>query len=259
MLRRTAEEVGEPRKPIIVPHHIDADPKTINQIKGRAAELAKVILQQGEEYKGQKMRAAGELDMHIRQQTGVAKAPYVAEFVRLLHESTDEKIVLFGWHREVYEIWLEKLKDLNPVLYTGSESPNQKEAARKAFVEGDSKVIIISLRTGAGLDGLQFASHIAVFGELDFAPGVHEQCIGRLERTGQTHKVVVYYLLSDKGSDPVISDILGVKVQQLEGIKNPTREGLENLQIEEDYIKKLAEHFLKENGIPIPTQTAEAA
>src|SRR3546814_3105109 len=76
---------------------------------------------------GEKMNAAGEFDALMRQATGVAKAPFVAEYVRLLCES-GEKVVLFGWHREVYAIWQEKLKDLKPVLYTGSESESQKDA-----------------------------------------------------------------------------------------------------------------------------------
>ncbi|MDI7181059.1 hypothetical protein QMO16_29155, partial [Klebsiella pneumoniae] len=72
-----------------------------------------------EAYRGEKMRAAGEFDQLVRQATGVAKAPYVAEFVRLLLES-GQQVLLFGWHREVYSIWREKLADYNPVMYTGT-------------------------------------------------------------------------------------------------------------------------------------------
>ncbi len=259
MLRRTMIEVKREVPPItVVPHHIDADPKVLLKMKGRAIELAKLILGQGEAFKGQKMQAAGEFDMRMRQETGIAKAPYTAEFVKFLHEESGEKIVLFGWHRECYSIWLEKLKDLKPVMYTGTETPAQKEASRTAFVEGDSKVLIISLRSGAGLDGLQSVCHIAVFGELDWSPAVHEQAIGRLARDGQISPVVAYYLLSEHGSDPVISDVLGVKKQQLEGIRDPSRDMITRLQVEADYIKKLAERFLQESGEEVPTSSVEA-
>ena len=253
MLRRTAIEVGRELPPItIVPHYIDADPKVLMKMKGRAIELAKLILAQGEQFRGQKMQARGEFDMRMRQQTGIAKAPFVAEFVKFLHEESKQKIVLYAWHREVYEVLLEKLKDLKPVLYTGSESANQKAASVKAFVEGDSQVIIISLRSGAGLDGLQHISRVVVFGELDWSPAVHEQCLGRVARDGQLHPVVAYYLLSEIGSDPVISDILGVKKGQLDGIRNPNNDIITKLQVQGDYIRKLAEEFLKENGIVPP-------
>ena len=258
MLRRTAIEVGRELPPVtVVPHYIDADPKVLMKMQGRAIELAKFILGKGKEtFRGQRMQARGEFDMRMRQQTGIAKAPFVAEFVKFLHQESQQKIVLFGWHREVYEVWMEKLKDLKPVLYTGSESPTQKEASKKAFVEGDSQVIIISLRAGVGLDGLQHVCRIAVFGELDWAPAVHEQDIGRIARDGQLHPVVAYYLLSEYGSDPVISDILGIKKQQLDGIRNPTDDFISKLQVEEDHIRKLAESFLTVNGIELPQPVA---
>ena len=78
----------------------------------------------------------------------------MADFVRLLVES-GEKVVLYGWHREVYSIWLDRLKDLNPAMYTGSESVPQKDEAKRRFVAGETFVFIISLRAGAGLDGLR--------------------------------------------------------------------------------------------------------
>lgn len=54
----------------------------------------------------------------MRQATGIAKAPYVLEFVRMLVES-GESVMLYGWHRDVYNIWLERLAEFNPVMYTG--------------------------------------------------------------------------------------------------------------------------------------------
>jgi hypothetical protein len=118
----------------------------INKLKGKAIELAKLVLKQTQDFKGQKMQAAREFDLRMRQATGIAKAPYVAEFVKLLHQESDQKIVLYGWHREVYEIWLERLKDLKPMLYTASESAAQGAAAKQAFLNGDCQVLIISNR-----------------------------------------------------------------------------------------------------------------
>lgn len=258
MLRRTAIEVGRELPPVtVVPHYVNADARAFQKMQGRAVELAKLILSQApEQFRGQRMQARGEFDMRMRQITGISKAPFVAEFVKFLHQESGQKIVLYGWHREVYEIWLEKLKDLKPVLYTGTESPGQKEASKRAFVEGDSDVIIISLRSGAGLDGLQHACRICVFGELDWSPAVHEQDIGRISRDGQLHPVVAYYLLSEYGSDPTISDRLGIKKQQLDGIRNPNDDVIAKVQIEEDFIRRLAERFLTDNGIDLPQPVA---
>jgi SNF2 family DNA or RNA helicase len=256
MLRRTRKEVKRELPAItVVPHHIDADPRAIDKLKGQAIELAKLILKQTQDFKGQKMQAAGEFDMKMRQATGIAKAPYVAEFVKFLIQESDEPVVLYGWHREVYSIWMEQLKEFNPVMYTGSESATQKEASKQAFISGKSKVLIISLRAGAGMDGLQDVCHLAVFGELDWSPGVHEQCIGRIHRDGQDEPVTIYYLLSKHGSDPIMSDILGIKKQQIEGVRDPNQDLVTKLQVEEDYIKKMAQKFLSDHGVELPKET----
>jgi SNF2 family DNA or RNA helicase len=253
MLRRTRKEVKRELPEItVVPHYIEADPDAILKMEGKAIELAKLILAQKEQTKGQRMRASGEFDMRMRQATGIAKAPFVADFVKFLVEENDEPVVLFGWHREVYSIWMERLKSLNPVLYTGSESATEKEASKQAFLSGKSKVLIVSLRAGAGMDGLQDHCHVCVFGELDWSPAVHEQCIGRIHRDGQDDPCTAYYLLSESGSDPVISDVLGVKKQQIEGIRDPNQDLVTKLQTDGDHIKRLAEKFLKDHGVEIP-------
>ena len=255
ILRRTRKEVKRELPPVtIVPHRIDADPKVIESMKGQAIELAKLILKQKQDFKGQKMQARGQFDMKMRQVTGIAKAPYVAEFVKFLVADSDEPVVLYGWHREVYSIWMEQLKDLNPVMYTGSESPTQKEASKQAILSGKSKVLIISLRAGAGMDGLQELCHLVVFGELDWSPGVHEQCVGRVHRDGQDDPCTVYYLISEHGSDPIMSDLLGIKKQQIDGIRDPSQDLVTKLQVEEEYIKKMAEKFLSDHGIALPAE-----
>jgi hypothetical protein len=188
--------------------------------------------------------ARGELDWKLRRATGVAKAAFVADFVEALVES-DEQVVLFGWHRDVYDIWRRKLDKHNPVFYTGTESPSQKEQAREAFLDGRSRVMVMSLRSGAGLDGLQKVSHVAVFGELDWSPGIHHQCIGRLDRDGQENTpVLAYFLVSEVGSDPVIAEVLNLKRMQSEPFIDPDADMLAPMAVEDDRVRKLAEHVL---------------
>jgi len=259
MLRRTRADVGRELPDLTqIPHIVDSDTGPIDAVETRATELARLILDTNKAAGGVKWHAAQEISMLVRQATGVSKAPYVADFVRLLVES-GESVVLFGWHREVYSLWMERLKDLAPVMYTGSESPAQKEAARQKFVAGESKVFIMSLRSGAGLDGLQRVCRTVVFGELDWSPGVHTQCIGRVHRDGQPEKVVAYYLLADSGSDPVVADVLGLKRQQLELVRDHDKELVEQLEIDPDHVRKLAASILAARGESIPVPGAEAA
>lgn len=272
MVRHTRIEVGRELPDVVkIPHTVDSDRKGLDAIEDRVRELAQIILG-GSTRRGEKMQAAEELSNMMRQETGIAKAPYVADFVRMLVES-GERVVLCGWHRAVYEIWQSKLADLGVEMYTGSESPTQKAAAVARFIAGersvvipghgygdrtakeDVKILILSLRAGEGLNELQTASSCIVFGELDWSPGVHEQCIGRLQRDGQPNKVVAYFLIANEGSDPEIAQVLGIKRVQIEGIRDPNAPLVETLDASgPDRIKRLARTFLERRGVELPTE-----
>lgn len=220
-LRRTRADVGRelPAAPLRIRHEIDSDPKVIEQASADVAAMARLILDTTAD-RDKRFVTAGQFDMRMRQATGLAKAPYVAEFVRMLLAS-EQRILLVGWHRACYDVWLRKLADYRPVLYTGSESATQKQRAVDAFLDGDARVLIMSLRSGVGLDGLQRRCRTVVFGELDWSPAIHDQIIGRLGRDGQEHEVNGYFLVSDSGADPVMDETLQLKRGQAAPIVDP--------------------------------------
>ena len=196
MIRRTRSDVGRELPALTrVPHHVDANIGALEDVSAACRELALYILGQGRKPEhllrpdalvnpdslpkrdASHFLASKELSWRLRQATGIAKAKFVADFVRVLADQ-GERVVLYGWHHEVYRIWCDRLADLKPVLFTGEESPREKEASKQAFLDPDgSKVLIMSLRAGAGLDGLQSMCRTIVFGELDWSYGVHEQCL----------------------------------------------------------------------------------
>jgi SNF2 family DNA or RNA helicase len=248
MLRRTRAQVGRELPPLQkIVHAINADVSELDKISGDAVALARVIVQGNESFRGEQMQAAGKFEALMRQATGVAKAPYVAEFVRILLEN-GHQVVLFGWHRAVYAIWQERLAGFNPAMYTGEESAPEKERAKQDFIDGRARVLIMSLRSGAGVDGLQHHCSTAVFGELDWSPGVHEQCVGRITRDGQTEPTIAYFLTSDEGCDPIMLDVLGVKREQIEGVRNPGQCLVERVDNGENQLRKLAQDFLSARG-----------
>lgn len=244
MFGRTRTEVGrELPKTIKVPYVIDADAQVIEDARRSVEHLARLLLSDTATG-AQKMQAGGQIDWQMRQATGVAKAPFVAEFVRLLLQS-EQKVLLFGWHRDVYDVWMDELDEFNPRLYTGSESPKQKIDAEEAFKTGDCRVLIMSLRSGAGVDGLQKVSRVAVFGELDWSPQVHEQAIGRLRRDGMGEDPpIAYFLNSAEGSDPPILEVLGVKRQQAEPLLSKDGKVFQNATTDPHRARRLAEQIL---------------
>lgn len=248
LLRRTRAEVGRELPELSkTVHEVDCDARALNEIRGNAVALARIVLQHNERFRGERMHAAGQFDNLMRQATGLAKAPYVAEFVKLLLES-GEPIVLYGWHRSVYDVWLEALAEFNPVLYTGTESDAQKDESIQAFLSGKARVLIMSLRSGAGVDGLQGYCRTVVFGELDWSPGVHEQCLGRVHRDGQDEPCAAYFLVADDGADPIMTDVLGLKREQIESVRNPNDGLVERIDTGESSIRRLAREFLARRG-----------
>lgn len=243
-LRRTREEVGQ-ELPVVnkIVETVDYDEGAVDSIEALARTLAIRATTGTFVERGQ---AARELDIMVRQVTGVSKAKYVAQYVKMLLEC-GESVLLAGWHRDIYEIWNKELADFKPVMYTGSESPAEKEKSKKAFTSGESKLMIISLRSGVGLDGLQYAGSLVVFGELDWSPAVHDQVIGRLDREGQQKQVTAIYLVSNSGSDPLIVDLLGLKASQASGVVDPEL-GLQQVNSDESRIKLLAELYLEKKG-----------
>lgn len=241
-LRRTRKEVGRELPPVNkIVFDIDWDQQIYEDSYEMARTLALKVVYGSFTESGQ---ASRELDMLARRITGIAKAKSVAAFVRVLLES-GEKVALAGWHRDVYDIWLEQLIDFNPVMYTGSESPKQKEDSLKRFTSGDTNLFIISLRSGAGIDGLQKVCHTVVVGELDWSPKVHDQLIGRFDRDsdGGEEQVTAYFPVADSGSDPVIVNYLGLKASQSHGVINPFNSAPDQYT-DQSKMKALAEQFL---------------
>lgn len=257
MLRREPEEVGLSYGTISKHvYTIDADLKELEKVQDVAKMLAISVLS-GKV--GESNESARELDWKLRHATGVAKARPVAEFVKMLCEQ-GEKVLLAGWHRDVYDIWLKDLKEYNPVMYTGTESPAQKDKAVKSFIEGDAKIFIISLRSGMGLDGLQRIASTVVFGELDWSPHVMDQVVGRLSRDGQTKHVQAFYLNIADGADPHMIKVLNVKRSQHDGLvegKQADAEILKDAGADNDRIKEMAKEYLKSIGEEIPVIVEE--
>lgn len=243
-LRRTREDVGRQLPPVNrIVHTVGHDEEAVKSVEEVARALAVRVTTGTFTERGE---AARELDVMMRMVTGVSKAKFVAEYVRILLEN-NEPVLLVGWHRDVYEIWLKELEAFKPAMYTGSESGTQKNAARDAFVRGDTNLLVMSLRSGIGLDGLQSRCRHVVFGELDWSPAVHEQVIGRIDRDGQENQVTAIFLVSDGGSDPLVMDTLGIKASQAHGIVDPFSSAA-TVHSDDSRIKALAQYVLSKRS-----------
>ena len=184
-LRRRKEDVLSelpPKRRII--QNIDVD-------EGKYDELIAPIIDQAKRISDIKdaFERGRETMMAIdstRMITGIAKAHYVCAFVKTLMEA-GETVILYGHHHAVMDIYMDELKDSYPVMISGRQNANVKDEAQKAFMNGDTDLIIISLRSATGLN-LQRARCV-VFGELDWSPAVLSQGEDRCIVEGQLIRV----------------------------------------------------------------------
>lgn len=240
-LRRVRD--GRPINRIVV--DVDYDEKTAKSADDLTLMLAQKVMSGSFQESG---RAARELDALARRLTGLAKARGVAAYARILL-TAGIPIIISGWHRDVYEIWLDELKEFNPLLYTGSESTSRKDKNKKAFIRGfargGSDCMIISNRSGAGLDGLQTRCSTVLVGELDWSPQIYEQLFGRVDRRGQKEEeITAIFLVADGGSDPTIMAVNAIKRDQARGITDP---GVGEAPVYSDvsHVKMLAQKYLE--------------
>jgi len=251
MMRRTRADVSRELPALnSIAYEVEHDAAVLKAKEKEILEYAKILAgtRRAESTRNQRRDAGGAMDRLLRQASGLAKAPYVADFVRMLIEQEERPVLLFGWHRQVYELWGKRLADLNPVWYTGSETAAKKDAAKRAFLTGETKLMIMSLRSGVGLHGLQSVCSTVVLGELDWSPAIHEQGIGRVHRDGQESPVFAYYAVAREGVDPFMIDVLGVKRAQLSGVVDPDRPIVEQTMVDPDHIQKLASAYLQKRG-----------
>lgn len=230
ILRRTKQEVLSelpPKRRLV--QEIDADDKVYRELMRPVLEmlgsLSELLPDARERVLLEEQISRGE-----RQATGVAKAPFVAAFVRALLDA-GERVLLFAHHHAVMDIYRKELAAYHPAFITGRETTAQKDRSVERFMGGDTALCVLSLRAAAGLN-LQRASCV-VFGELDWSPAVHTQAEDRAHRMGQRDSILCYYLVAPQGSDRDMQDALGLKISQfvaLMGDKAPDAAGEQKAQ-----------------------------
>ena len=247
MLRRTKQDVLKdlpPKRRLVMA--IDSDDAVYRKLMLPVRQTILQFKNDAEANASQRALWEMEIERSERQATGIAKAPYVAQFVRALLDS-DEKVLLFAHHHEVMDIYKKELHSFSPAFITGRETPAMKERSVERFMTGKTNLCCISLRAAAGLN-LQRASCV-VFGELDWSPAVHSQAEDRAHRMGQTDSILCYYLVSSEGSDQDMQDALGLKVSQFVGLMGDAPQDqadvIHSAQEARNYVERLVNRLVE--------------
>jgi SNF2 family DNA or RNA helicase len=225
MIRRRKDDVLTElpaKRRVIEP--ISADNEEFAELVQEAAQIARDAARIGDPFDRARMEA--EALAKARRATGLAKAPAIVAFVRGLLEAGEPTLV-FCHHHAVHDALLETLQEFKPATISGRDSTGGKEVSQKRFENGETNLCVIALRAATGLDGLQKRARVVVFAELDWSPAIHKQAEDRAHRMGQHDSVLVYYLVTDLGTDPDMMAALEVKESQFTGLMQDKEETLQ--------------------------------
>lgn len=127
----------------------------------------------------------------VRRMMGVALAPQVADYVHMLIEAGEEKLVVFAWHKEVLDILEREFNEHGVIRIDGGTSAAKKDRLIQQFVQQPQTKIAIGnlLSMGTGTDGFQFVCNHGLIAEPDWVPGNNIQAFDRLDRGGQSRIV----------------------------------------------------------------------
>lgn len=118
---------------------------------------------------------------------------------QILADLGDKKVLITSDHATF-------IRAAAPVIgafaWIGEASQEEREAAKKEFIEGDLKYIFAHpAAISEGTDGLQLSSHVLIRVSKSDNSVLNRQLIGRLNRFGQTKQVVVVDLIRNGTED----------------------------------------------------------
>lgn len=144
----------------------------------------------------------------LRRLVGTGKIEAAKEWIEDFLES-GEKLVVFGWHREVVNALAEHF---DAMAITGGTPPIKRQEYVDRFqTDPGAKLLVGQIKAmGEGLT-LTAASNVA-FLELAWTPSAHEQAEDRVRRIGQDRPVTAWYILAPESVDEDLWDMFASKL-----------------------------------------------
>lgn len=143
-----------------------------------------------ENLEGADVEALGHVAV-VRRMMGVALAPHVATYAKLILDGGEDKLFLVGHHKEVLNYLQRELGHYGMVRVDGSTSASQKEARKNQFIaDPDIRIFLGNTQSvGTGTDGIQAVCQRGLAAEASWTAGENQQVIDRLDRGGQAGQV----------------------------------------------------------------------
>jgi superfamily II DNA or RNA helicase len=133
----------------------------------------------------------------------------------MLDDLPDEP-VLIATDSAKYARWVAARLGDGAFAWTGDKSEKERETAKQKFIQGDLQYIVATQASiSEGTDNLQLACHIMIELSQNDSPLLNTQMMGRLARTGQTQRVIVYRILGRETIDDEQNETLLTKALRM--------------------------------------------
>lgn len=136
----------------------------------------------------------------LRQRVGAGKVVAAIEWIEDFLAQTDEKLVVFAYHRAVQEALVRAFPD---ALHIQANDPmSERQRAKDTFqADPQARLILCGLMVASEGITLTAASTMLCL-ELDYVPArLFDQMEGRIDRNGQTQPMQIYYMIANSSLD----------------------------------------------------------
>jgi ATP-dependent helicase HepA len=147
-----------------------------------------------------------------------SKAKVLRENLKQIFESdSSEKIIIFTEFRETQNMLARLIESQGWTcnLFHGQLSPIEKEAAVESFRLGRGSQLLVSTEAGGEGRNFQFA-HLLVNYDLPWNPMKIEQRIGRVDRIGQEHPIIIFNFEVKGTIEERVLDVLENRIKLFE-------------------------------------------
>jgi hypothetical protein len=149
----------------------------------------------------------------VRYEMGVAMAPQVADYIKMLLEGGETKLVIFTWHQDVTDYLRRELAAWGVAWADGRNTGHKDWMVQQFVCDPGVNVLIGNILTlGTGTDEIQHIATHCLFAESDWVPGNNMQAVSRLARIGQLSYVRAEFFVV---ADSMAERVLGTAIRKI--------------------------------------------
>jgi superfamily II DNA or RNA helicase len=152
---------------------------------------------------------------------------------------SDQKLVVFAYHRKAIDELYEKYRDIAVRVYGGVSMQDRQKSIDSFQEKEEVKMFICQIKAAEGFN-LTAASNVAIL-EFTWVPADHEQAVDRCDRIGQKFSVNVYYLIAENTIEDKLVKMLQKKKRIVSGLINGEEEDFIS---EEEIMKGVLEELV---------------